>query len=237
MRNALPGIMRLAADNLTQVAGSDASHGLLVERVGTRLEIDEEYEFFLRCELSRLADAQTARHVDGDRLGEEDVLAGFHRGRGLLGVEVGGRFDDHGVDIIFDDFTVARQSRVSPGRFDPHPTANGVDAILEVIADGREPVPPVGEEQVGEPPPAPSTADEPQGDLRVGVRAANGGRSDDSDRGRGGGEEGATADLVGAVCGCHLVPPGGVCLFCIAADGLDHLGIRMGSFTSHRIQA
>ena len=63
--------------------------------------------FFSVAFLPALADGQAAGHVDGDGLGDVDVLAGLDGGRRLLGMEVGRGLDDHGVELALQEFLVA----------------------------------------------------------------------------------------------------------------------------------
>ena len=78
----------------SQPAFADAGGHLDAGRIVRQLVVDQEAALFLRGLLGGGPDGQAARHVDGDRLGHVDVQAGFDRGLGLFGIEVGHVLDE-----------------------------------------------------------------------------------------------------------------------------------------------
>ena len=122
--------------------------------------------------LAAVFDAQAARDIDGDGLGEVDVLAGRDGGGRLLRVEVRRAVDRHGVHLL-QQLQVALEAREAIGLRDLQLLAGVVHAVLEVVGHGDDVVAAVLLEQLGDPGAAPAAADQAEIDLGIGGRAAD----------------------------------------------------------------
>ena len=112
-------VIGLDGDDLADLAVMHGLDGFLVELVGAGLEIHQEAELLRGGLLAALADGEAAGHIHGNRLGHIDVLAGVHRGGGLLGMEVRRAFDDHRVELLLEQLAVAGQAGDSGWRRAP----------------------------------------------------------------------------------------------------------------------
>ena len=150
--------------------------------VARQLIVDEETELFLRRQAARLADEQGAGHVHRDRLGHVDMLAGVHRGAGLLGVEIRDVLDHHGLDAAVEQPLVAVQSGEPARRVHLQRLAGFPGHLGEVVGDGVKLIAAVFVEQVGQPQAASAAADEADFDLarrrRRGLHRADGQRAE-----------------------------------------------------------
>ena len=119
-----------------------------VDRIGGYLVIDEEAEVLPGGEFSGGLDGQTARRVDGDRLGDVDVAAGGHGGRGLLGIEAGDIQHAQRLDAAVQHLLIARQAREAARLVHAEGLAAGMDEVREVVGHGEELVPAVVPKQL-----------------------------------------------------------------------------------------
>ena len=112
-------VIGLGGDDLADLAVVHGLDGLLVELVGAGLEIHEEAELLRGGLLAALGDGEAAGHVHRDGLGQIDMLAGVDGRGGLLGMEVGRAFDDHGVELLLQQLAVAVQAGEADGSVAP----------------------------------------------------------------------------------------------------------------------
>jgi hypothetical protein len=160
--------VRFTQHEFAEIAGADAPQGFAIQLVGPRLKIDEENQLVLGGPLPGFRDRQATGHIHGDRLGQKHMLAGGHRGGGVLRMEIGWRFDDHGVELAIEQFLVASQAAETTRRFDPELLARGIHAVLIVIRAGHPLVLSRIQEQLGEPVPSTSAAN--QADCQLLIR-------------------------------------------------------------------
>ena len=105
-RGALRGLRLQAAGVVVDVpehrradvAAMHARGRFAKERVAARLEV-HEHVARRPCGFDGTLDREAAGHVDRDRLGQVEVLAGLQHGNRLLGMEVRRAFDGHGIEL------------------------------------------------------------------------------------------------------------------------------------------
>ena len=135
-----------------QVVGLEhAADRLLVGLVGPGLEIDQEAELLLRRFLAAVGDRLAPGHIDGERFGDVNMLAGVHRGRCLLGMKVRRRFDRHGVQLLLQQPLVAGQPGVPACSGNLQLSAEIIHTIPEVIGGRYNVITPVAGKKLGNP--------------------------------------------------------------------------------------
>ena len=113
------------------------------------------------------------------------MAAGVDARDGLLGMEVRRAFDHDGIGLRIQEPLVAGQAREAVGGIDFELLSQTVGAVAEVVRGGHDFVAAMLHKQVRDPLAAAATADDPQLDLAVGLRAEDQFRFDQREPGGG----------------------------------------------------
>ena len=140
-------------------------HRVLIELVGARLEIHLEAELFRGGLLAALGNGLAAGHIDGNGLGEIDMLAGLDRGGGLFGMEIRRALDDDRVELLLQQLAIRGKPGIAVGGGHIELSPCLIRVVLEVICDRNEVIAPVLLEQVGDPFAPAAAANEPDINL------------------------------------------------------------------------
>lgn len=199
--HAVPGgaalVIGLNRDDLAQFALMHALGRILVQLVSARLEIDQEAELFRGSLFAALFHREAARHIDGNRFGHINVFAGLDGGGGVLGMEIGRRFDDDRVQFLFEELAIAGKAGEAMFRRDVELPAGFVHAVLKIIGGGNQVVVSVFLEQTGNPFATPAATDQANIELGIGVGASHEGgfkNGETQNRCAGAGEKPAAGD-------------------------------------------
>jgi hypothetical protein len=176
--------MRLHHDEGAEVALANAPKRFAEERISAGLEIHQKHPLAGRGAASGLGDGLAAGHIHRHRLGQEHMFPGADRHRRVVGVEIGGRLDDHSVQLGGEQPFVAGQPGVTPGRLDAVFRPHRIRSILEIIRAGDEPVLAGLGKQIRDPRTATAAADEAEFESSVRLRAEHGGAVEQVERGR-----------------------------------------------------
>jgi hypothetical protein len=134
----------------------------------------------MRATNERLTCQSRLRHVNGDGLGQVDVLAGGDRVGRLGGVEERRGFNCHGLQLLLEEPAITGEAREAARRRNAKLVAHPVDTVGEVVGSREDVVAAMLPEQIGDPAAASAAADDAQ--VHFGTCAAGQFRSHHGER-------------------------------------------------------